>query len=273
MTIKLEYGKRYVTRNGTVTGRLVFIPDGRIFSFACPDGSVPDARWKIDGSWGIRADFPTLNDIVSEYEEPVVKPVRKIKVGDVVRLSAGQPLWNGLVTGWVTALDRGYDGEVTIQTNDCHVDTYHEDWLEVVPSGSGSDVKPSNPKDSIGVTKPPLSCVPCGPLYEIGAAMLDGSCKYGRHNYREIGVRSSVYYDAMLRHLMTWWEGEERAADSGCLHLAHLAACAIILMDCPDINDDRPPIVGNPVDRVAGLVKSILAKYPEPKSAFTEKKS
>lgn len=207
MTIELESGKKYVTRNGTVTGRLVFIPGGRVFSFECPDSSVPDARWRIDGSWGLRAESQTENDIVSEYVEPA------------------------------------------------------------------PDVKPSNPKDSIGVTKPPLSCVPCGPLYEIGAAMLDGSCKYGRHNYREIGVRSSVYYDAMLRHLMTWWEGEERAEDSGCLHLAHLAACAIILMDCPDINDDRPPIVGNPVDRVAGLVKSILAKYPEPKSAFTEKKS
>lgn len=162
---------------------------------------------------------------------------------------------------------------VLIRRSTGSTDTYSEEWLEAVPEEPTPDVKPSNPKDSIGVTKPPLSCVPCGPLYEIGAAMLDGSCKYGRHNYREIGVRSSVYYDAMLRHLMTWWEGDERAEDSGCHHLAHLAACAIILMDCPDINDDRPPIVGNPVDRVAGLVKSILAKYPEPKSAFTEKKS
>jgi len=138
--------------------------------------------------------------------------------------------------------------------------------------GNGSDVKPSNPKDSIGVTKPPLSCIPCGPLFEIGAAMLDGSCKYGRHNYREIGVRASVYYDAMMRHAMKWWEGEDRDKDSGCLHLAHLAACAIILMDCPDVTDDRPPVVGNPVDRVAETVKAILAKYPEPKAPFVEKK-
>jgi len=138
--------------------------------------------------------------------------------------------------------------------------------------GNGSDVKPSNPKDSIGVTKPPLSCIPCGPLFEIGAAMLDGSCKYGRHNYREIGVRASVYYDAMLRHIMKWWEGEDRDKDSGCLHLAHAAACAIILMDCPDVNDDRPPVVGNPVDRVTALVKEILGRYPEPVQPFVEKK-
>lgn len=207
----------------------------------------------------------------------------RFKVGDVVRLKDHKPLWNGLVTGWVTALDVGYDGEVTIQTSDCHVDTYHEDWLVVVPGldttavevrcfAQAAEAKPSNPKDSIGVTKPPLSCVPCGPLFEIGAAMLDGSCKYGRHNYREIGVRASVYYDAMQRHAMKWWEGEDRDKDSGCLHLAHLAACALILMDCPDVTDDRPPIVGNPVDRVAETVKAILAKYPEPKVPFVEKK-
>lgn len=207
----------------------------------------------------------------------------RFKVGDVVRLKDHKPLWNGLVTGWVTALDVGYDGEVTIQTADCHVDTYHEDWLVVVPGldttaveircfAHAADAKPSNPKDSIGVTKPPLSCVPCGPLFEVGAAMLDGSCKYGRHNYREIGVRASVYYDAMMRHAMKWWEGEDRDRDSGCLHLAHLAACALILTDCPDVTDDRPPIVGNPVDRVAETVKAILAKYPEPKAPFVEKK-
>lgn len=157
-------------------------------------------------------------------------------------------------------------GRVTTDRDGSH-DVYSEDELELA-----TDVKPSNPKDSIGVTKPPLSCIPCGPLFEIGAAMLDGSCKYGRHNYREIGVRASVYYDAMMRHAMKWWEGEDRDKDSGCLHLAHLAACAIILMDCPDVTDDRPPIVGNPVDRVAETVKAILGKYPEPKAPFVEKK-
>ena len=159
---------------------------------------------------------------------------------------------------------------LSVRTREAVLEDIHSEWLEKVEQ---IDVKPSNPKDSIGVTKPPLSCIPCGPLFEIGAAMLDGSCKYGRHNYRSIGVRSSVYYDAMLRHIMRWWEGEEVDKDSGCLHLAHAAACAIILMDCPDVNDDRPPVVGNPVDRVAETVKAILGKYPDPKEPFVEKKS
>jgi hypothetical protein len=43
-------------------------------------------------------------------------------------------------------------------------------------------------------------------------------------------------------------------------------------MDCPDVNDDRPPVVGNPVDRVTALVKEILGRYPEPVQPFVEKK-
>lgn len=138
-----------------------------------------------------------------------------------------------------------------------------------VPSDT---VKLTNPKDAIGITKPPLSCIPCGPLYEIGAAMLDGSCKYGRHNWREIGVRSSVYYDAMMRHIMAWWEGEDRAPDSRCLHLAHAAACAIILMDCTQQTDDRPPVVGNPIARVNQLVSNILKTHKDPVPPCCEKK-
>lgn len=198
----------------------------------------------------------------------------KFKVGDLVRFKPAMVQFppddvRSRVGFKMTVVNSLSGGRVTTDRDDSH-DVYYEDQLELVPGTA--EVKPSNPKDSIGVTKPPLSCIPCGPLFEVGAAMLDGSCKYGRHNYREIGVRASVYYDAMLRHAMKWWEGEDRDKDSGCLHLAHLAACALILMDCPDVTDDRPPIVGNPVDRVAELVKAILAKYPEPKAPFVEKK-
>lgn len=139
----------------------------------------------------------------------------------------------------------------------------------VVPSQP--EIKPSNPKDVIGSTKPPLSCIPTGPLYEVGAAMLDGSAKYGRHNWRVIGVRSSVYYDAALRHLMKWWEGEELDADSGCHHLAHAVACCLIVRDAANLGqltDDRPVPGGDPTAGVKELIKQIKERYPEPVPPF-----
>lgn len=74
--------------------------------------------------------------------------------------------------------------------------------------------KPTNPKDAFGIKKASLSCVSSPVLMELGIAMQEGACKYGRHNYRVIGVRGSVYYDATLRHLMSWWEGEDIDPDS-----------------------------------------------------------
>ncbi len=135
-------------------------------------------------------------------------------------------------------------------------------------------VKPANPKDVIGSTKPPLHNVPCGPLYQIGAAMLSGACKYGSHNWRSIGVCSDVYYDAMQRHIMSWWEGETLDSESGAPHLAHVAACCIILLDAEaagKLTDNRPPVVGNPSQAVQELVTLILQKYPNPVEPFTEK--
>jgi hypothetical protein len=56
--------------------------------------------------------------------------------------------------------------------------------------------KDSNPKDVVGVRKAPLSCVPKTVVAELGVAMLEGASKYGRHNWREAGVRSSDRLDA-----------------------------------------------------------------------------
>ena len=89
---------------------------------------------------------------------------------------------------------------------------------------SMSETKPSNPKDAVGVRKVGLSSVPTPVLWELGVAMMEGACKYGRHNYRVIGVRASVYYDAFHRHLGAWWEGEDIDPESGLCHASHAAA-------------------------------------------------
>lgn len=104
--------------------------------------------------------------------------------------------------------------------------------------------KPTNPKDMVGVRKAPMSTVPANVLAEIGVAMLEGASKYGRHNYRAVGVRGSVYYDGVMRHLMAWWEGEDIDADSGMSHVTKAITSLVVLRDAMmqgKFTDDRPP--------------------------------
>jgi hypothetical protein len=135
--------------------------------------------------------------------------------------------------------------------------------------------KPSNPKDACGIRKPPSSTVPQTVMAEVGVAMLEGAMKYGRHNYRVIGVRASVYYDAGRRHLDYWWEGENLDPDSGLNHITKAIACMVVLRDAMiqgKLNDDRPPAadVAAHRDMLTEVVDNLFSKYPEPKAAYTQ---
>lgn len=59
-------------------------------------------------------------------------------------------------------------------------------------------------------------------LMEIGEVAGFGATKYARYNFTK-GYRWSLSYDAMQRHLMSFWNGEDRDPESGRLHLAHAA--------------------------------------------------
>ena len=129
--------------------------------------------------------------------------------------------------------------------------------------------KPSNPKDAIGCKKPPLSTVPMPVVFEVGAALLEGACKYGRHNFRVIGVRSSVYFDATMRHLCSWWEGQDIDDDSGLHHVTKAIASLVVLRDAmmqSKLNDDRPPAANREWLRHAQVrTDEVLNRYPEDK--------
>lgn len=138
-----------------------------------------------------------------------------------------------------------------------------------------NNIKESNPKDAIGVKKAPMSTVPSAVVMEIGLAMLEGALKYGRHNYRAIGVRASVYYDAFMRHVMAWWEGEDTDTDSGLNHLTKALACLTVIRDAMINNkwvDDRPPKINDGwVQALNEKAKSLIEKYPNPKEGYVEK--
>ena len=131
------------------------------------------------------------------------------------------------------------------------------------------EVKDTNPKDAIGISKAPMSTVSAAVLMEVGVAMLEGASKYGRHNYRAAGVRASVYYDALMRHAMAWWEGEDLDPDSGMSHITKAIATLVVLRDAmiqDKFTDDRPPrsapFLPALNDKAAALLVKHAGKHP-----------
>ncbi len=91
--------------------------------------------------------------------------------------------------------------------------------------------KPTNPKDVLGSDKVPIHLWPMTATVLGTLGLLDGASKYGRSNWRAIGIRASIYYDAIARHMSAWFEGEDIDPDSGLPHMAHVLAGAAIIVD------------------------------------------
>ena len=58
----------------------------------------------------------------------------------------------------------------------------------------------------------------------------DGTKGYGPGNWAEVQEARRRYYDAAMRHLTTWYEGEKLDPDSGRSHLAHASCCCLFLL-------------------------------------------
>jgi len=105
-----------------------------------------------------------------------------------------------------------------------------------------SSMKLTNPKDAIGSDKLPLHLWPATATAMGCIGMLNGMLKYGRANFRAVGIRASIYKDAAHRHIDAWFEGEECDSDDGVPHLAAALACIAIIVDAEaagKLNDDR----------------------------------
>ncbi len=132
---------------------------------------------------------------------------------------------------------------------------------------------PLNPKDAIANGKIPMHLWPATATAMGAIGLLDGMNKYGRLNWREAGVRASVYVSACQRHLTAWFENEDNDKDSGIPHLAHALACLAILVDADaagKLTDDRqyPGGYRKLMNELTPLVAMVNEKYkdrPEPK--------
>jgi hypothetical protein len=80
-------------------------------------------------------------------------------------------------------------------------------------------------------------------LIELARVAGHGAEKYDRYNYLR-GYDWSLSFDAMMRHAMAFWSGEDIDPESGEIHMAHAAwhGLALVSFLLRDIGiDNRPP--------------------------------
>lgn len=182
--------------------------------------------------------------------------------GDLVTITAEL---NEKPTRWmVTNLDSG-KWHLVDDAGESDV-RFNESDLAAPVMDASTTQKVSNPKDLVGVRKAPMSTVSAAVLAEVGVGMLEGACKYGRHNYREVGVRSSVYYDGTMRHLMSWWEGEDIDPDSQMSHITKAITSLVVLRDAMiqgKLTDDRAPRSAEFYTALNERAAAIIDKYAD----------
>jgi dATP/dGTP diphosphohydrolase len=71
---------------------------------------------------------------------------------------------------------------------------------------------------------------PWGALREVGRVFTKGAAKYAEWNWVHVPNAKVRYFNAALRHLTAWWEGEQKDPEFGTNHLANACCCVLFLL-------------------------------------------
>ena len=78
--------------------------------------------------------------------------------------------------------------------------------------------------------KPQWSLVPSAAMEEIVDVLTYGANKYSPDNWKYVDNHDTRYFNAAMRHLWAWRQGEKDDSESHKSHLAHAACCLLFLM-------------------------------------------
>ena len=84
--------------------------------------------------------------------------------------------------------------------------------------------------------------LPVRPIEEICKVLTYGATKYKDRNWEQ-GLLYSRCYGAALRHLFSWWSGEDNDKETKLSHLAHAGCCILFLLELMETHkelDNRP---------------------------------
>lgn len=74
------------------------------------------------------------------------------------------------------------------------------------------------------------SLLPFSSLSEVVKVLMFGEQKYAKDNWKEVQDPKTRYFDAAMRHLIQWREGESIDKESKLSHLAHATCCLLFLI-------------------------------------------
>ena len=74
------------------------------------------------------------------------------------------------------------------------------------------------------------SLIPDNTLIEMIKVLEFGATKYGEDNWKLVPESHRRYYDAAMRHIESYWNGEAADQETGLSHLAHAMCCLTFLM-------------------------------------------
>lgn len=101
-------------------------------------------------------------------------------------------------------------------------------------------------KPSLGVkfdrNKPMWSLVPPGPMEEVVEVLTYGANKYSPDNWQHVDDPDTRYFNAAMRHIWAWRQGEQFDAESHKSHLAHAVCCLLFLLAFDEDEEDDSAI-------------------------------
>ena len=111
--------------------------------------------------------------------------------------------------------------------------------------------------------KPPMELIPPEALWAMAEVLGVGAKKYARRNW-ERGMSWGTVYACLFRHLLKWFQGQDRDEESGCSHLDHVLwnAMALVVYERRKIGTDDRPIQEPKPCQVIDTPEGRITFYP-----------